>query len=93
MKRLYAARKSAGGADGITIEGLTPCEKRILITKALGDCHEKLTASGCYWRAFIATGTWMPIWHLLKDEDGIQIGPCNVPEDAQVSLQHLSEYD
>ena len=35
----------------------------------------------------------MPIWHLLKDEDGIQIGPCNVPEDAQVSLQHLSEYD
>ena len=93
MKRLHAARQETGSANGITIKEMTPREKRILITRALGDCHEKLIASSYYWRAFIATGIWMPIWYLIKNEDGVPVGPCNVPEDAHVSLQHIMKYN
>ena len=67
QKRLRQAREAAGGADGITIKALIPREKRIIITKAVSDCHERLTHHLCktYERAFIATGTWMPVYHLL----------------------------
>ena len=87
-KRLREARAAAGGAEGIVVQRMTPKEKRILITKAVADEHEKLTTSTAYARAFIATATWMPVYHLMSG----QPGPSNVPEDSQVSLQHLSEY-
>ena len=92
MKRLREARQAAGGAEGVTIPSLTPREKRILITKSVGDYHRKVTASGAYFRGFIATGTWMPVWHLMQDHDGVVLGPSNVKEDSQVNLQHLPEY-
>ena len=52
----------------ITINSMTPQEKRILITRAVVDEHERLLASGCYLCGFIATATWMSVWHLLKNE-------------------------
>eukprot|EP00986_Skeletonema_menzelii_P014343 scaffold9453_cov75-Skeletonema_menzelii.AAC.1 len=76
---------------GYVVETLTPCEKRVIITKAIGDCHAKLTSPGCktYWRAFIATGSWMPVYHMFEDATSNEV-PV---EETQVSLQHLPDYD
>ena len=93
LKRLREARAAAGGAEGVTPQPLLPSEKRILITKAVADCHEKLTKAKNYHRAFIATANWMPVPHLMRNDDGSFNGDANVPEDYEVSLQHLSEYD
>ena len=48
LKRLREARRAAGGAAGVTVPSLTPREKRILIIKAVGDCHRKVTAYGSF---------------------------------------------
>ena len=48
LKRLREARKASGGAAGVTVPSLTQREKRILITKAVGACHRKITASGSF---------------------------------------------
>ena len=104
MKRLREARELAGTDNGITIKALTPREKRILITRAVGDCHAKLTHYLCktYERAFIATGTWMPVYHLLDaicnytvSNPGavVALGPSAIPEENQVLLQHLKKYN
>ena len=87
-KRLEAARAAAGGADGVTIPSLTPREKRILITHAIGEFHAKITKSDAYERGNAATGTWMKVSHCMGSE-----GPENLPGDAYVSIQHLKEYD
>ena len=75
----------------VTIEPLKPKEKRILITKYIGDIHEHLMESQTYFRGFIATGTWMPISHMTtrpfpRDTQNV------VPEDMAVSLQHCKEH-
>lgn len=94
-KRLSEARAAAGGAEGVTVRKMTPRDKRIIITKAVADCHRKLTASDSYLRAFIATATWMPVSHLMEqDDDNNDVEqPSNAPQDYQVSLQHLSDYN
>ena len=107
LKRLNEAREAAGNADGITIRGLTPREKRIIITKAVGDCHARLThyLNKTYFRAFIATGTWLPVSHLTGIEaagpsaadsearPSVQTqGPAAVPQESQVSIQHFKNY-
>ena len=71
MRRLQWARQEAGRADGVTIPLLAPCEKRIIITKAIPDCHERLINSNAHERAFIATATWMPISHLVRDKSSM----------------------
>ena len=38
---------------------LTPSAKRILITKTVGETHERLARSGVFGKAFLA-GTWLP---------------------------------
>ena len=107
-KRLREACEAAGSANTITIKALTPREKRIVITKTIADCHAKLTHHLCktYKRAFIATGTLVPVYHLLEVEaEGPSIetesnlptvlseGPSVISEDTQVSLQHLGKYN
>ena len=107
LKRLNEARDVAGNADGITIRALTPREKQIIITKAIGDCHARLTdyLNKTYFRAFIATGTWLPISHLsgieaegpsvesLEARLSVQTeGPAVVPEELHVSIQHFKKY-
>ena len=36
---------------------MTPLTKRVLITKAVGDTHERLASENSFVRSFIATGT------------------------------------
>jgi hypothetical protein len=93
MKLYREARQAAEEAAQVVIRSLTPREKRVIITKAIGDCHAKLTSpeSKTYWRAFIATGSWMPVYHMFEDAT---LRSNEVPvEETQVSLQHLPNYD
>ena len=87
------AAHAAAIDDTAVANPLTPKEKHILVTKVIGDCHEQLTESNTYWRGFIATGTWMPISHMVKDAEGNYPGPQNAPEDSKVNLQHMNDYD
>jgi hypothetical protein len=43
--------------DSTTSMKLTPMEKRILITKTIGDIHEKMCSSDAFEHVFHATGT------------------------------------
>lgn len=61
---------------GITV-GLSACEKRILITRAIGETHARLAAKG-FQRAFVGTGSWLAT-------DGSQ--------DGDVQLQNVDSYD
>ena len=70
MRRLSEARDMAGKSDGVTIEPLTPREKRIITTRAVGNCHERLLKTEACKRAFVATGTWLPISHIVRNENG-----------------------
>ena len=56
-----------------SIMKLTPAEKRILITHAIGDIHEKLCNAGAFQHAFFATGTWLPISHLIRHDYSTEI--------------------
>ena len=77
---------------------MSPKEKRILITKIIGHVHEEITSSTSYYRAFIATCTWMPVGHLVNHpEDDVNVQQVrdvvrNIPEDARVNLQHMDNY-
>ena len=93
MRQLQWAQQEAGRADGVTIPPLAPCEKCINITKAIPDCHERLINSNAYERAFITTATWMPISHLVREKNGACNMPLTVPEELQVDLQYLPEYN
>ena len=92
MRRLRKAREEAGTSVGVKITPMAPREKRILITKSVAEEHEKLLKSGAYERAFIATATWLPISHLVRDSNGVCHGPATIAEESQVELQHLPEY-
>ena len=62
-----------------------------MITKIIGDIHERLPESQTYFRGFIATaGTWMPISHMTIHP--FPRDTQNVLEDMAVSLQHCKEY-
>jgi hypothetical protein len=61
-------------------------EKRILITKVVADTHERLAKANVFKRAFIATGTYMPIEHLLAADGG-----QNSPVDKEVLLQGMEK--
>jgi len=87
-KRLKAARDATGGVDGVSVPSLTPREKRILITHAIGEFHEKITKSEAFERANVATGIWVPVSHVIAED-----GPANLPVDSEVSIQHLKEYN
>ena len=44
MKLYHEAVEKAGGKnEGVKVRALTPCEKRIITTKAVANCHAKLT--------------------------------------------------
>ena len=79
--------------ENITIKPPTPTRKRILITHAVGKHHEELVKSdACKQRAFVATGIWLPVLHLVHDENGVNNGPETVPKESHEKLQHLNEY-
>ena len=57
--RSVSMKKIREGKNPAT-EGLSPAKKRILITRAVADTHERLAQSNAFRRSFIATGTWLP---------------------------------
>jgi hypothetical protein len=90
-KSLREARKSNPSA---IVQAMTPREKRILITKTIGSIHEKLAKTDLFQRAFVATGTLLPVKHLMRNESGA-IGNCSIvspEEESMVKLQHFPEY-
>ena len=62
-------RRMREAGPGVRPEPMTAAEKRILITKAIGDAHERVWGTDKFYRAFIATGTWMPVRHLVPHID------------------------
>ena len=48
------------GEGGTATTRLTPSAKRILITKTVGETHERLARSGVFGKAFLGAGTWLP---------------------------------
>ena len=89
MERLDTAREATNGNMSVTIEPLKPKEKRTLMTKIICDTHERLNDSQTHFRAFIATGKWMPISHMVTRP--FPRGNQNTPDEAEVSLQHCKE--
>ena len=85
LRRMWAA------GPGNRPEPMTNAERRILITKSVANTHDRLWRTGMFKRVFIATGTWLPIDHLILDMSyqGVQKGKA----DLEVSLQGLPEYD
>ena len=51
---------------------LTALAKGVLITKAVARVHERLATRGTFRRAFIATGTWLPVDHSCDAEVSLQ---------------------
>ena len=58
-----------GGQSSLKLPAMM---KRIIITKAVADTHEFLARNGGFKRAFIATGTWLPMDHSADDEVSLQ---------------------
>lgn len=64
-------------------------DKRILITESISETHKAMCSSGALKlrRAFIATGTWMPVAHLRNDN-------IDTPqEDSEVKVQHFDDIE
>ena len=74
---------------------MTPAEKRILITHAVGDIHEKMCKSTAFHHAFFATGTWLPISHLIRNNDlavPALENASHLEVEKLVKIQHFKEY-
>ena len=48
-------------SDGASSIKMKPMDKRVLITKVVADTHERLARSGIFKKAFLGTGTWLPV--------------------------------
>ena len=51
---------------------MSAMEKRICITKVVANTHEALAKAGAFRRAFIATGTWLPLDRSVTDDVSLQ---------------------
>lgn len=93
VKRLNEVMDSNSN-NGTIVQKLTPAEKRIIITNAIGDIHEKLCRANAFKRHFHATGSWLPITHLIRDENGNTNPNIETPEEeGQINIQHFKEYN
>lgn len=93
VKRLNEVMDSNSN-NGTIVQKLTRAEKRILITNAIGDIHEKLCRANAFKRHFHATGSWLPITHLIRDENGNTNPNIETPEEeGQINIQHFKEYN
>ena len=70
MKRLQEARNGARTVDGVTLQLMSPAEKRTLIIKIVAECHERVLQSIACKRALHTTATWLLIAHLEVNESG-----------------------
>lgn len=94
MVRRLNEKMAALNAD-TSIPRMTPAEKRILITHAVGDIHEKMCKSTAFQHAFFATGTWLPISHLIRNRDSAVPAledTSHLEVEKLVKIQHFKEY-
>ena len=70
MKRLWKALKGERTMDGVTLQLMSPAEKRTLIIKVLAECHERVLQSIACKSALHPTATWLLVAHLEVDESG-----------------------
>ena len=59
-------------SEGSDIFRMKPLEKRVLMTKIVADTHERLARNGTFERAFVATGTWLPLDHSADTKVDLQ---------------------
>ena len=74
---------------------LSALKKRVLITKAVGDVHERLCRNGAFRRSFLATGTQLPVDHSADSEvklQGLQFDYATICNAAAVST-HKTEIE
>lgn len=87
VERMEEAKRA--GTEFDASKAFSAAEKRILITKVVAEEHERLASLLTFKRAFLATGTWMPIENLLAAD-----GAANGSADLEVSLQGMEkDYD
>ena len=58
--------------QGALTTRLKPLDKRVLVTKVVGETHERLARNGAFKRAFLATGTWLPNDHSADSQVDLQ---------------------
>ena len=68
-------------------------EKRILITKDVGDVHGSFNHLANYFCALIATITCIPIIHMVPEEDGMYPAVQNSNMDSDTNLHNFEKYD
>ena len=88
-KQLREARKGARTVHGVTLQLMSPEEKRTLITKVVADCHERVIQSIACKRALHATETWLPVAHLKVNKSGATKDQYYAPKELDINLQHL----
>ena len=70
MKRLWKALKGERMVYGVTLQLMSPAEKRTLIIKVLAECHKRVLQSIACKRALHVTATWLLVAHLEVNESG-----------------------
>ena len=78
------SREHSNSDLSVAIEPLKTKGNSELIANVIGDTHERIAESHECFRAFIATGAWMPIGHVVTQS--FTCGDQNELEDADASL-------
>ena len=91
MEGLNAAWEIINGDMRVTIEPLKPNQKKILITKIIGETRKCLEESQIYFRGIITMGTWIPINHVESQPFGHS--DQHALEEAEVLLLHYKDHD
>ena len=81
----HLKKGKAEGKPPSTLPSMSPKEKRTLITHVVSETHQKVCSSDRLKRAFIATGTWLPVAYINNPLDE------EPEENSQVCMQHLKK--
>ena len=90
MKCLRESRKGARTVDCITLQIISPAEKRILINKVVAQCHERVLQYIACKHALHATATWLLVAYLNVNKSGVTKDQYYTPEELNVKVQHLT---
>ena len=86
--RRYLTNQRESNLIPSALRAMSAKDKRILIAMSISETHQHMCSSGSLKlkRAFIATGTWMPVAHLINNN-------IEEPEeDGEVKVQHFDDY-
>ena len=85
--RDHIAQASDNDGNQAPVPTMSARDKRILITKAVSKAHKEICATPNVERAFVATGTWLPIPHFIDRDHEV------TEESQMVNIQHLDDYN